>query len=199
MFFLFADESGDINFKKGSKYFVYVGILSESRKACDKKLIELKKRYETTFHRKFAREIKASKMEKEEIIYFLDGLKSLNYEVFCAHIDTYDSKKQFNNINNGSKKRMQLLEIVITNAYSVNHAVNKIVIDKGLSQELRNSIRTRLSQKYKEVPKIEAKVSHNVAGIQIADLIAWAIRKHLAGDSIYYTYIENKIRGKTEL
>ena len=59
MFFLFADESGDINFKTGSKYFVYVGILTASKKECDKKLNELKKNYEKTFHRKFQREVKA--------------------------------------------------------------------------------------------------------------------------------------------
>ncbi len=199
MFFLFADESGDINFKKGTRYFVYVGVLIQSRKACDKKLAELKKNYEKVFHRKFQREIKASKLEKDEFIYFLDGLRKLDYEIFCAYVDTYEPKKQFNNIEDGSMKRMQLLEIVITSAFSVNHGVNKIIVDKGLSQELRNEIRKRLTQKYKEAPKIEAEDSRNVAGIQIADLISWAIRKHLSGDSLYYTYVEDKIRVKTEL
>ncbi len=168
-------------------------------KECDKMLNDLKKNYEKTFHRTFQREIKAKKLEKDELIYFLDGLRKFDYGIFCAYVDTYDHQKKFNEIKDGSLKRMQLLEIVITSAYSVDHGINKIIIDKGLSEELLNDIRKRLSQKYKEVPKIDARDSRNVAGIQIADLIAWAIRKHLGGDSLYFSYIENKIRAKTEL
>ena len=199
MFFFFADESGDINFKSGSKYFVYVGILTASMKECDKELNELKNNYEKRFHRKFQREIKAKKLEKEEIIYFLDELRKFDYGIFCAYIDTYDAQKKFNKNKNGNLKRMQLLEIVITSAYSIDHGINKIIIDKCLSQELLDNMRKRLSQKYKDIPKIEARNSRNVAGIQIADLIAWSIRKHLGGDSLYFSYIENKLRSKTEL
>lgn len=199
MFFLYADESGDVNFNTGTRYFVYVGILTPSKKVCDEKLSKLKKDYEKIFHRKFEREVKGSKMDKDEILYFLDGLKKLDYEIFCAYVDTYDSKKQINYIKNDSLKRMLLLEMVITSAYSVHLDIGKIIIDKGLPEEIRRELRKKLEQKYKEVPQIDAKVSQSVSGIQIADLVAWAIRRSLGGDSLYYSHLIDKIRAKIEL
>lgn len=143
--------------------------------------------------------MKGAKLEQNEIIYFLDGLKTLDYEIFYAYADTYDSKKEFNRSCDGNLKKAQLLETVISNIYSANHAVNRIIVDKGLPQDVLDNLRERLSRKFKEVPKIEPKASHKVAGIQIADLIAWVLSRHLATDSIYFPYISNKIKTKTEL
>lgn len=204
MLFLFADESGDIKHASGTRHFVYVGILTKSKKECEKTLDQLKENYVNVFHRKFfKKEIKASDLEQSEIIYFLNGLKELDYSVFCAHIDTYDAKKQFNLGKDGALKRMQLLEIVLGNVFATaplfNDGIGKIVIDKGLSEELCVDIRKRLAEKYKDVPRIEAESSHKVAGIQIADLVAGVIRMHLKGDSIYFPYIKDKIRTMTEL
>jgi len=200
MFFLFADESGDVNFKTGTRHFVYVGILTKSKKNCEQKLNDLKSGYKDVFRRKFQKkELKASKLEKDEFIYFLDGLRSLDYEVFYAAVDTYDSKKDFNTSGDDRTKRAYLLQLVISSAFLANAELGKIVIDQGLSKDVRDELRERLNEKFKAVPLIEAERSHNVAGIQIADLVAWTVRKHLGGDNLLYTYIEDKIRAKIEL
>lgn len=198
--FLFADESGDILFRKGKRYFVYVGILVKSRKECEKRLSELKLAYSNTFKRRFTKpEVKGAKLEQDEIIYFLNGLKTLDYGIFYAYVDTYDSKKEFNKICDGNLKKAQLLETIISNIYSTNHAINRIIVDKGLPQDVLEKLRERLSKKFKEVPKIESEASHKIAGIQLADLIAWALSRHLTKDSIYFSYISDKIKTKTEL
>jgi hypothetical protein len=200
MFFLFADESGTITFAKGTQYFVYVGILVKSRKDCAKILEKLKSNYKKQFGRKFTKkEIKSSRLDKNELRYFIKGLDELDYEIFYAYVDTFDKKKEFNLDPDGSSKRLQLLELVITNTYSFSGGVGKILIDKGVSQLLRLSLRKRLSEKFKDVPLIEEAASHKVAGIQIADLIAGAINKNLKGNNSYYILIEDKVRVKTEI
>lgn len=200
MAFLFADESGDIVFRKGKRYFVYVGVLTKGQRECERLLNELKEQYPKTFSRKFCKpEIKAAKLEESEIIYFLQGLKKLDYEVFYTFIDTHDPKKEFNRGTDENLKKALVLETIISNIYSVNSGVGKIIIDKGLPQDVRDHLRERLVARFKEVPRIEAKVSHKVAGIQIADLIAWVVANYLKGNALFYPYISDRVRAKTEL
>lgn len=200
MLFLFADESGDITFGKGTKYFVYVGILTPSKKDCETVLGKLKTNYEKEFGKKFTKkELKSCDLDKSQMLYFIKGLRELDYEIFYAYVDTHDAKKAFNHNPDGSDKRLTLLELVITNVCSTSKSIGKIVIDKGVSQKLRVSLRERLSDKFKDIPLIEAQASHKVAGIQIADLIAGAINKYLKGDGVYYSQLEDRVRIKTEI
>ncbi len=200
MLFLFADESGDITFGKGTKYFVYVGILTPSKKDCEKVLEKLKLNYEKEFGKKFTKkELKSCDLDKPGMLYFIKGLRELDYEIFYSYVDTHDAKKAFNLNPDGSAKRLILLELIIANVFSTSKSIGKIIIDKGVSQKLRMSLRERLSEKFKNLPLIEEKASHKVAGIQIADLIAGAINKYLKGDGIYYSQLEDRIRIKVEL
>ena len=200
MLFLFADESGDVNFAKGTRYFVYVGIVTPSKKKCEQILVQLKEGYFELFHKQFPeKELKASNLYRDEMIYFLKGLKNLDFEVYYAYIDTYNKSNSFNYSSDLNAKKLKLLELVISGALSIHGSIGKIIIDKGLPQVLRHSLRIELNNRFKNVPKIDEESSQKVAGIQIADLVAGSINRHLKGDSLYYSYIEDKIKLKIEI
>lgn len=202
MLFLFGDESGDITINRGKRYFIYVGVLAESKKKCEESLRKLAgRRYEEQFHRKFKKEVHASNLDEDEIMFFLNGLADFGYKIYYSFVDTYDIGKELNKEKNPNIRKAKVLELVIVNSFLQYNTLREIIIDKGgISDEVRKQLEADLEKNLKRKFKIQPVASHKSAGVQIADLVSWAVKEKIEGNSTaFYDVIKEKILGYSEL
>lgn len=176
MSYIFIDESGDLGTKKSSsKYFVMVAIKVEDYKKLDR--IISKTRRITKKNIITLNEIKGSNLPKHLKIKIFDKLDNVNYEtsiIVFEKINRYKVSDGYDNIKLYDTLASELAKLLnITNAtfIFIDKSKNKeeeiIEFDKKFLENLPN---------FKRFPiKIKHVDSFNYKGLQIADLISWAV------------------------
>ncbi|WP_048812458.1 DUF3800 domain-containing protein [Methanobrevibacter ruminantium] len=176
MSYIFIDESGDLGTKKSSsKYFVMAGIKVEDSQKLDRVIRKIKRDDKKNIIT--SNEIKGSNLPHDIKIKILKKLDSVNYQVFIIifeKINRYKVNDGYDNI-----KLYDLLACELAKQIDISSS-SKIFIDKSKNkkEEIVNFNKAFLENlnNFKKFPiKLEHANSMSYKGLQIADLISWAI------------------------
>ena len=183
--FLFIDEAGDLGVsEKSSSFFVFAAVKCKPKNAN-----RLMKKCRYLFDIKSAkREIKFTDTSSKEKNMFFDKMRDIEHEVVCCYMPKR-TVKCFNQINDSERRAFILSQLV---SYAINYTgvTKNIIIDNGLyKKEIRNKLSNDLKSKY-NISSIEHKASQTNNGLQLADMVAGAIRAHILGNSIHMSKIK---------
>jgi len=201
MAILYIDDSGSTPYDSGTSYFVYAGILVSSEKYCDQTLETMKKKYEDNFGKKFRKnELRFSGLIDKERDFFSRELENLDFYIFYITLKTETPFPPIKKaLDEDIKVRSELLSNLVFHACTIPTKVpESVVIDKtGGWEKIRKQLEriTEMTSKTKKTkkPKIEFKSSENYSGIQMADAIAWLIRKLYQEKIDYYPELMKKV------
>ncbi len=193
--YVYIDETGDLG-EKGSKYFVITAIWVDSPALLDR-LIKNIRRYKFRKELKKVEEIKANKSSKELIEHILKKFSQID----SAHAQSIilDKKEVYNKFLKGDKHK--LYNFVCGHLASIGIDTRKLIIRidraKG-KQNLIDDFNKYMNLKFKEVRwnreiEVHHSWSHSWSGLQIADVISWAVfNKFEYSNDYYFRLIENK-------
>lgn len=198
MAILYIDDSGSTPYDSGTSYFVYAGILVSSKKYCDQTLEKMKKKYEENFGKKFRKkELRFSGLTDKERSFFSRELENSDFYIFYITLKTETPFPPIKNaLDEDIKVRGELLSHLVFYACTIPTKIpESVVIDKiGGWEKIKEQLTEMVSKiKKTKKPKIEFKSSENYSGIQIADAIAWLIRKLYQEEIDYYSELMKKI------
>lgn len=193
MSYIFIDESGDLGTKKlSSRYFVMAAIKVDDPKKLDRIITKTKKSLRKKI---ITNEIKGSKLPKEIKFALFNRLDNIDYEVFIIIFEKiyrykvpsgYDNKKLYDILSAELAKTINIVgptEIYIDK--SKNKPFEIIDFNKMFLENLNNC-------KNYPIKLIHAN-SMNFKGLQIADLISWAIFQSVEkNNSEFIDLLENK-------
>lgn len=191
---MYIDESGDLGLH-GSKYLVLSALLIDNSVYLDR-IIKNMRRNKFKGQLKKAHEIKANKSSDEVRIYMLKKLNEIKgTKVFYIVLE---KKKIFSEYLKNDKNRLynyvagKLAKQIILNEVDI-----EIRIDKSKGKQLLREDFDRYfscSLKEKSSPRkitIYHSYSHSWAGLQFADMLAWAcFQKFEHNDSEYIDLID---------
>lgn len=193
--YVYIDETGDLG-EKGSKYFVITAIWVDSPALLDR-LIKNIRRYKFRKELKKVEEIKANKSSKELIEHILKKFSQID----SAHAQSIilDKKEVYSKFLKGDKHK--LYNFVCGHLASIGIDTRKLIIRidraKG-KQNLIDDFNKYMNLKFKEVRwnreiEVHHSWSHSWSGLQIADVISWAVfNKFEYSNDYYFRLIENK-------
>ena len=202
--FIFIDDSGDPGFKShaGSSKLVMasaVFIDAQTATLLNRAITSLRKELGWKDNHEF----KFRKTHRKEKLTFLKLAANYNFEIYAVYIDKtkfptnykYPGKKSLYNWTT-----RELLKIIpLSNAY--------ITLDGKYQKEYKLRVRSYLRQGFnsneKQIKKIDVHDSGRDNLIQLADMIAGAINRHLeaqkSDSELYYNIIKKKITTMKEL
>lgn len=195
--YVFIDESGDLGKKGGSKYFIITAIWTDKPELFDR-VIKNVRRNKFKKELKKANEIKANKSSKELVRYILS--KFANLESTHAQSVILEKSKLYSSYLNDNKAK--LYNFVAGNLKNIGIDSKNLIIridrSKG-KQDLIDDFNQYMGKKFKETRwnreiTIFHSWSHGWSGLQIADIVSWAVfRKYEFNDSSFFKIIEKKI------
>jgi len=193
--YVYIDETGDLG-EKGSKYFVITAIWIDNPAPFDR-LIKNIRRYKFRKELKKAQEIKANKSSKELIEHILKKFSKI--ESTHAQSIILEKKKLYSKFLKEDKHK--LYNFVCSYLANIGTDSKKLIIridrSKG-KQNLIDDFNKYMDIKFKEIKwnreiEVHHSWSHAWCGLQIADVISWAVfNKFEYGNDYYFRMIENK-------
>jgi hypothetical protein len=198
MAILYIDDSGNTLYDSGTSYFVYAGVLVSSKKYCDQTLEKMKNKYEENFGKKFRKnELRFSGLTDKERDFFSRELENSDFYIFYITLKTETPFPPIKKaLDEDIKVRGELLSHLVSHACTISTKVpESVVIDKtGGWEKIKKQLTEMVSKiKKSQKPKIEFKSSENYSGIQMADAVAWLIRKLYQEEIDHYPELMKKV------
>jgi len=193
--YFFVDESGDagLNNSKGSAYYV-VAMAQLSNREPVAELIALRKELNLSPNFEF-HFYKMNSKQKDE---FFQAIRPLSFRVRAAALIKSHTPFEFRALGS-VELATQLLVNLTLRAFPLDIANDILVLDDAPDSFVQ-SLRIHFTQAYKRVKrdrpfkKIVSSKSKNDDGLQIADMIAGAVRKFvLEDDAAYFQTLSSKV------
>lgn len=205
MLYLYLDESGDLGFdfitKKPSKFFT-VAVLEVKGDKNNRAMINAVKR---TVKRKLGKkkllgsELKGSKVSQEIKKFFYKQIAVLDFNIYAITLN----KKRVNQGLGQAKERLyNYVARIILDRIDLNAARQRVIliVDKSKGKpeiaDFNAYIFRHLQGKLNpKIPlDITHKLSHEMVGLQVADLFAWGIfRKYEKKDLEWFSVFQEKV------
>lgn len=191
---MYIDESGDLG-QKGSQYLVLSALLVDNNKSLER-IIKNMRRNKFKKELKKAMEISANSSSKDVIKYMLAQLNGIKgTKVFYVVLE---KKKIFSDfLKNDKHKLYNFVAGKLASNIALQDLDIEIKIDKSkgkqlLQQDFNAYFTKKLNEKCHAIKcKIEHSYSHSLAGLQFADVLAWAcFQKFEHQDSSYIDLIK---------
>ncbi|MFO7537872.1 MAG: DUF3800 domain-containing protein [Chloroflexota bacterium] len=194
----FLDESGDLGINQSgtsSPYFILALVELSNREPLAELLavrqeLGLPSRYEFK-HYKARRSLKD---------VFFAAIQPLSFQVRVLVLEKEKSPPEFKRL--GGPDLMVELFARLASGIPESEIGNDILIIDGAKPQLIRNLHRRLSQESRRIgrkrlfKKIVSQNSQGSDGLQLADMIAGAIRQHVMGqESCYFMQIKSKIKG----
>ena len=193
--YAYIDETGDLG-EKGSKYFIITAIWVDDIAHLDR-LVKNIRRNKFKKELKGAEEIKANKSSKEVIEWVLRKFNEI--ESTHAQSIILDKKKVYSEYLKRNPDK--LYNFVCSHLSNISIDSKKLVmrIDKSKGkQSLIEDFNNYMEKKFKETRwareiEIYHSWSQSWSGLQIADIVSWAVfHKFEYGDDYFFRIIEKK-------
>jgi hypothetical protein len=195
MQYFFIDESGDLGFgAKSSRYFLCTCIITENKRSLEKVLAKARKALKKKWKR--LSEFHAYHMDPQARKLVLKNLSKVTDLRILVYLF---SKEKISHRLQGDKHDLYRRIIALMIEKPIKEAPGELFVDqretnKLLNQKLEEVVYQVLAKKSSGHMKVFIKPSYEVKGLQVADIISWAIfRKYEYGDDTYYKMIENLI------
>ncbi|MBW2977149.1 DUF3800 domain-containing protein [Candidatus Woesearchaeota archaeon] len=193
--YVYIDETGDLG-GKGSEYFVITAIWTDNPALLDR-LVKNIRRHKFKKELKKVQEIKANKSSKELIENILKKFS----EIDSAHAQSIilDKKKLYSKFLKEDKHKLYNFVCGHLAGIGIDSKQLVIRIDRAKGkQNLIDDFNKYIGVKFKEARwnreiEIYHSWSHSWSGLQIADVISWAVfNKFEHGNDYYFRLIEKK-------
>ncbi len=193
--YFFVDESGEPGFHahKGSPYFIVVMVQMAKWEPIDE-LTNLRE----TLHLSPTYEFHYAKTSLLQKLAFYQGVLPVNFRARAAVLLKEDAPRIFHKMS-GLDLIVELLTCLTLRARPADIHHDILIID-GATDALRSALRIRLSQECRRIKrespfkKIVTASSHKEDGLQLADMIAGAIRDAVwAENYMHYRTFAHKI------
>ncbi|MBQ9161287.1 MAG: DUF3800 domain-containing protein [Methanobrevibacter sp.] len=194
MKYIYIDESGDLGDKySSSKYFVIGAIIVDNPKNLNRIIKEARKKYNNIIGRDL--EIKGTKTNRQIIKKILGKLDNIDYDVFVIYLDkknVYDIPNFYNH---------NVLYDVLASKLAENIKIDSpttVIVDKSKNKQeeiinFNERFILGLDNNNNHSININHVNSINYKGLQIADLVSWAVFQNLEhGNSEFMELIKNK-------
>ncbi len=175
--YIYIDESGDLG-EAGSKYMILSALIIEDSKELDR-IIKNMRRNKFKKELKKINEIKANKSSNSVRKYMLEKLNSVkNIKIIYVVLEKKKLMSEY--LKNNKEKLYNYVAGKLAKQLSLEDARVEIRIDKRqgklLLQQDFNSyfIKCLTERSHPSKIIIEHSYSHNWAGLQFADMLAWA-------------------------
>lgn len=193
--YVYIDETGDLG-EKGSKYFIITAIWVDNPAVFDR-IIKNIRRHKFRKELKKVHEIKANKSSPILREYILQKFA----EIENAHAQSIILEKKKLYSKHLKEDKHKLYNFVCGNLANIGIDSRKLVIridrSKG-KQNLISDFNKYMELKFKEVKwnrelEVYHSWSHSWSGLQIADLVSWAVfNKFEYNNDYYFRIIEKK-------
>ena len=194
--YVFIDESGDLGLG-GSKYFVITAIWTDKPEQFDR-IVKNARRNKFKKELRKAYEIKANSSSRELKIWILERFSSL--ESTHGQSVILEKSKLYSKYLKDNKDK--LYNFVAGNLANIGIDTKNLIIridrSKG-KQNLIEDFNLYMEKKFKEA-KWNRKIndyhswSHGWSGLQIADIVSWAVfRKYECNDDYFFKIVEKKL------
>ncbi|MBI2542327.1 DUF3800 domain-containing protein [Candidatus Woesearchaeota archaeon] len=194
--YVYIDETGDLG-EKGSKYFVITAIWVDNP-AFLERIIKNMRRNKFKKELKNASEIKANDSSAELIMHTLK--KFMEIESAHAQSIILEKKKLYSQFLKSDKHKLYNFVCSHLANISVDSRRLTMRIDRSKGkQTLIEDFNKYMEMKFKEARwareiEIYHSWSHAWPGLQIADIVSWAVfHKFEHGNDIYFRVIEKKV------
>lgn len=194
--YVFIDESGDLGLG-GSKYFVITAIWTDKPEQFDR-IIKNARRNKFKKELRKAYEIKANRSSKELKTWILEKFSIL--ESTHGQSVILEKSKLYSKYLKDNKDK--LYNFVAGNLANIGIDTKSLVIridrSKG-KQNLVDDFNFYMDKKFKEAKwnreiKVFHSWSHGWSGLQIADIVSWAVfRKYEYNDDHFFKIVEKKL------
>lgn len=191
-----VDESGDPGLsphKKGSTYFVIAMVQLPSRDEIIQ-FTELRR----DLHLPVDFEFHYKKMSARQKTCFFEAISKLPYRVRAIYLDK-DSFSAPIQLHSGLDLTVEMITRLVLRASPLDIAEDILVLDAA-PPLMRKKLRVRLTeecqqmQRIRPFKKIVSAASSSEEGLQLADMLAGAIRQHVLHENDgYYATFENRI------
>ena len=192
----FLDESGDPGLDgqaSSSSHFALAMVQLPERAP----LAELA-RVRRALHLRPNFEFKYHKTTSEQKRVFFQAARSLSYHVRAVVIDKYESQGQFVGMS-GQDRTSTLIVDLAMRAFELDIADDVLVID-GATRAFLRTLRVGLSKKCRRLDRVRpfgtivGGDSRREDGLQLADMVAGAVRQYVMGiEASYYQSFANKV------
>jgi Protein of unknown function (DUF3800) len=190
------DESGDPGLsskKKGSTYFVIAMVQLPSRNAIIQ-FADLRRE----LHLPVDFEFHYKKMSARQKACFFEAISKLPYRARSIYLDKDSCSVPIRSLN-GLDLTVELITQLVLRASPLDIAEDILVLDAA-PPLLRKKLRVRLTeecqrtQRIRPFKKIVSAASSSEEGLQLADMLAGAIRQHILRENdVYYATFENRV------
>ena len=206
MAYIFIDESGDLGFdfnkKKTSKYFIVTFLFSEDKNGLDKIVKKVFKGFskkEVQTHSGVLHAYKELPKTRQKL------LSSFQEQKLGSVIMIYLNKKK---VYTKLKDEKHVLYNYVTNILLDRVCTKKLIptkdkiliiasqreTNKFLNENFSSYIVSQANGNHKLNVKVEIRPPSKEKGLQVVDMISWAIfRKHEHGDESYYNIFKSEI------
>jgi hypothetical protein len=198
---MYIDESGDLGVKEGSsKYLILAALMVDNPKDLDR-IIKNMRRNKFKKELKKANEIKADKSSYEIIVHMLKKLNEIkNTKVFYIVLE---KKKLFSDYLKNDRHKLynyvagKLARNIILNNVDIEIKIDRSKGKQLLQEDFNEYFEKNLREESDIIKcKIEHSYSHCWAGLQFADILAWACFQkfeHKNGDYVDLIRIEQEV------
>ncbi|HLF18839.1 MAG TPA: DUF3800 domain-containing protein [Candidatus Omnitrophota bacterium] len=206
MLYLYLDESGDLGFdfvtKKPSKYFTLSVLVVKGQKNNRAIINTVKHTFKRKLHKKkllLGGELKGSKVSLDIKKYFYRQIAKIDFKIYALTLN----KKRVNQSLVSVKERLyNYIARLVLDQIDINNAHQRVIFildrSKGkpeiadFNKYIFDQIKGRLNP---QIPlDIVHKLSHEMPGLQAADLFAWGIfRKYEKRDMEWFNVFKGSV------
>ena len=194
MSYIYIDESGDLETKKGSsKYFIIAAIKVENSKRLDKIIKKTRRDFKKELLT--SNEIKGGNLPYDLKIKILKKLKNIDYEVF---IIVFDKVNRYKIGYGDNKKAYDILASRLAKLIKIDKPTF-IFIDKSKNKQkeiddFNEIFLNNLNNIQKQPITIEHVDSMHYKGLQMADLISWSTFQNFENENPeFIDMVKNKV------
>ncbi|MFW6285737.1 MAG: DUF3800 domain-containing protein [Nanoarchaeota archaeon] len=190
--YIYIDESGDLGFnnKKSSRYFIISALIIDEPNDA-KRIIKNARRNKFKKELKKTNELKANNSSKELRSYILTKINYIkNTSIFHIVLDKKEVRSSF--LKSNKHKLYNFVAGKLVKNILMNNTDLYITIDKSkgklfLINDFNQYFKEKLFERNSCLKcKISNSYSHNFAGLQLVDFIAWSVfRKYESLESFY--------------
>lgn len=191
-----VDESGDPGLsskKKGSTYFVFAMVQLPSRDGISQ-FADLRRE----LHLPVGFEFHYKKMSARQKTCFFDAISKLPYRARAIYLDKDSCSVPIRSLN-GLDLTVEMITRLVLRASPLDIAEDILVLDAA-PPLMRKKLRIRLTEECQRIDrvrpfkKIVSAASSSEEGLQLADMLAGAIRQHIMHENnIYFATFENRV------